>query len=289
MYPIKSIFAVLLLFSAFQLSAQEQPTTEKDNRPVKDIFGSSQLFDQETAKSVLPHGFEFEIQHRFGLMKNGIKDLWGIYSSSNIRLAINYGITDRLSVGFGTTRNYKLQDFSWKYAILRQTRSESIPLSISYYGNAVIDARDKTFFGAAADYKFEHRLSVFHEIIFARKFSNNFSLQMAPTVSYFNAVTDGYNNFNYNLTFGSRLKVTSNMGLIAGYAVPIQVANDNKNATFKPQSNLSFGIEMGTSTHVFEIFVTNSDYLINQYSYSLNTNKISNGDFLVGLNITVKF
>ncbi|NWJ51603.1 MAG: hypothetical protein HXX14_12125 [Bacteroidetes bacterium] len=286
---MKSILAILLLFSALRLSAQEEPATEKDNRPVKDIFGSSQLFDQETAKSILPHSFEFQIQHRFGLMKNGITDLWGIYSSSNIRLGINYGITDRFSVGFGTTRNYKLQDLSWKYAIIKQTRSGSIPLSISYYGNVVIDARDKTFFGAAADYKFKHRLSVFHEIIIARKFTDNFSFQMAPTVSYFNAVNAGYNNFNYNITFGSRLKVTNKMGLIAGYAVPIQVANDNKNATFKPESNLSFGVEMGTSTHVFQIFVTNSDYLINQYSYSLNTNKISNGDFLVGLNITVKF
>lgn len=288
MHTLKSIFAVLFILCVFQLSAQEQSTDQQDNRPVKDMFGATQLFDQQTVRSVLPHSFEFDIQHRFGLMKNGIKDLWGIYSSSNIRLGMTYGVNDHLSVGFGTTRNYKLQDFNLKYALLKQTRSGSIPLSISYYGNLVIDARDKTFFGNAADYKFEHRLSFFHEVIFARKFSNNFSLQMAPSVSYFNAVNAGYNNFNYDLSFAGRLKVTNKVGLTAGYVQPIRFTTENA-TTFKPESNLSFGIEMGTSTHSFQIFVTNSDYLINQHTYSLNANKVSNGDLLVGLNITVRF
>jgi hypothetical protein len=44
---------------------------------------------------------------------------------------------------FGTTQDYKLQDLEWKYAILQQTRSNSMPVSLSYYGNMVIEATEK--------------------------------------------------------------------------------------------------------------------------------------------------
>jgi hypothetical protein len=153
---------VFLSLTTLMLSAQDKPATEKDNRPVKEIFGNGLIFDQQTDKTLLPGAFEFVIEHRFGTVTNGIKDLYGIYSSSNIRLAMNYGVTKYLTIGFGTERFNKLQDLSWKLAILKQTRSNSIPLSLTYYGNVVLDGRPKTNFGDSASYKYIHRLSFFN-------------------------------------------------------------------------------------------------------------------------------
>ena len=62
-------------------------------------------------------------------------------------------------VGIGTTQNYKLQDIEWKYALLRQTRSNSMPVSLVYYGNMVIDARSYDNLGPEESYKFIHRIS----------------------------------------------------------------------------------------------------------------------------------
>jgi len=50
-------------------------------------------------------------------------------------------------VGAGTTKDYKLQDIQWKYLILQQTEDNSIPLSLSYYGNMVLDLRRDDAFG----------------------------------------------------------------------------------------------------------------------------------------------
>jgi len=44
-----------------------------------------------------------------------IKDLFGIYAASNIRLGLNYSLMDDLMIGFGTTKDQKLQDFRVKY------------------------------------------------------------------------------------------------------------------------------------------------------------------------------
>jgi hypothetical protein len=122
-----------LTLSSILVSAQDTTKTQKDNRPVRDIFDNGFIFDQQTVRNALPGAFEFIIQHRFGTMQNGAQDLWGIYASSNIRLGINYGLSKNITLGFGTTRFYKLQDLNWKIAILKQTRSGSVPFSLSYY------------------------------------------------------------------------------------------------------------------------------------------------------------
>ena len=287
MNRFKNIAIAVFLLSTLMVSAQEQQEPEKDNRPVKDMFGNGLMFDQQTVKSAMPGSFEFVIQHRFGTTKNGIKDLYGIYASSNVRLGLNYGITDNIMIGFGTTRYYKLQDFNWKIAFFKQTRSGSTPLSLTYYGNVVLDARSIDNFGPAASYKFSHRLSYFNQLIFARKFSDNLSLLVAPSMANFNAVNTGYKNANYSLSFGGKLKITDKMNFIVGYDIPFAGKKDS--TMFKPEPNLSFGLEMGSPTHTFQIFVTNSDYLVNQYGLSLNTNSIKNNGLLVGLNITVRF
>jgi len=137
---------------------------------------------------------------------------------------MTYGITDKLMVGFGTTRTYKLQDLEWKYAILTQTKSGRIPVSLSYHGNAVLDARDDKYFGPAEDYKFAYRMSYLNQLMVARRFGNKISLQFAPTFVYYNAVPEGYNNANASLYFGGRFQVLGFSSIIFEYDQPVIAA-----------------------------------------------------------------
>ena len=52
--------------------------------------------------------------HRFGLV-TGDNDLVGFWGASNIRIGVAYSILDRVAVGFGTTKDYRLQDFNLKF------------------------------------------------------------------------------------------------------------------------------------------------------------------------------
>ncbi len=54
---------------------------------------------------------------------------------------LSYAILDRLADRIRDNKTNRLHDFSWKVALLRQTRSDKTPVSISYFGNFVIDGR----------------------------------------------------------------------------------------------------------------------------------------------------
>jgi hypothetical protein len=221
------------------------------------------------------------ISHRFGNMENGISDIFGIYGSANTRLGLDYGITDRIMVGIGTTANYQLQDIQWKYAILQQTRSNSMPVSLSYYGNMVIDARSEENFGPEDSYEFIHRLSYFTQLIVSRKFSEVFSFQIAPEMSYYNGVSDTLNNITLGASFGGRAKVWGNKSIIVEYDLPFTHHNNNSD----PTPNLGIGFEIGSATHAFQVFVSNYQDIIYQRNLTYNQNK----KFQVGFNITVRF
>jgi hypothetical protein len=178
------IISFVSFFNANLLKAQdEEPVASEqnqtDNRPVKGWFETDQLIDNQTPITPAKGSLELIIHHRFGNVKeNKLDDIFGIYASSNIRMGFNYGITDRLMVGIGTEKDRKLQDLHWKYAILQQNRSGSVPVSVSYYGNVALDARGEEFFGPKEQYKYIHRFSYFSQFIVARKFSNIFSFRL---------------------------------------------------------------------------------------------------------------
>jgi hypothetical protein len=286
---MKKIFIILSLSLILApVFAQEEAAGPE---LVTNTFNAATLIENQTVVSPYKGGLELTIHHRFSLIED-ISNLYGIYGAANTRLGLSYGVGDRLMVGAGTTKDYKLQDLQWKYAILRQTADNSMPLSLSYYGNMVIDARADENFGPEASYKFMHRLSYFTQLIVARKFGEKLSLQVAPSVIYFNSVpeysdTTGYNNFNLGLHAGGRYNFVGNHSVLFEYDQLLtkqDLADEDH-----PKPNLSLGWEVNTPTHAFQLFVTNYSNIINQYNLLYNSNDLADWKFLVGFNITVRF
>jgi hypothetical protein len=285
---------LLFLLSALMVSvwSQEEAQQQASSKPVRFTFGTGVLIDNQTIESPYKGGLELQIQHRFSLIEN-YHNLFGIYGAANTRLGLNYGITDRLMLGVGTTKDYKLQDIQWKYNIIHQTEDNSVPVSLSYYGNIVLDLRKEDAFGPVERYRDIHRLSYFTQLILARKFSDSFSAQIAPSVVYFNAVPQftnesKYKNLNFGLSAGARLSVTGSHSLLFEYD-QLLTKQDLDNDKLKPKPNLSLGWEIGTATHSFQVFVANYSQIINQRNLVFNTNSFSDGEYLFGFNITVRF
>jgi hypothetical protein len=272
------------------LFAQEDSLAVEKSKPVRFTFGTTTLIENSTTETIYKGGLEMEIKHRFSLIKN-YHDLYGVYGSANTRIGLNYGITDRLMVGAGTTKDYKLQDIQWKYLILQQTEDNHTPVSLSYFGNIVADLRSDDNFGPAASFKQMHRLSYFTEFIVARKINNMFSVEVAPSLSYFNSVplnadtTAGYKNLNLGLSAGGRANLFGAHSLIVEYDQLL--TKQTVDVPTKP--NLSFGWEISTATHTFQIFVSNYNQIINQRNLVFNTNDFAKGGYLVGFNIHVRF
>lgn len=287
---MKKLYSVLLL-SMFLLPAmaQEDSTEVKSSNPVRFTFGTSMLIDNQTTETPYKGGLELNIHHRFSLIEN-YHNLFGIYGSANTRLGLNYGITDRIMVGIGTTKDYKLQDIQWKYKILQQTEDNKMPVSVAYYGNFVVDLQKKDAFGPEASYREIHRLSYFNQLIIARKLSEKLSVQVAPSVTYFNSVpvmsdSVGYKNLNFGISAGARANLFGAHSLILEYDQLLT----HQDLSEQPKPNLALGWEINTATHCFQIFAANYSQIINQRNLVFNTNDFTKGKYLIGFNITVRF
>jgi len=253
------LLGIAVLITSVYTSSFAQDTEETPDYPVRNPFETGTLIDNQTPLTPYKGMIEFQIYHRFGTVKNGISDLYGIYAPSNIRLGLNYGVTDKIMVGIGTTKDYKLQDIQWKYNFLQQTRSGKVPVFLTYYGNMVIDARADENFGPTDNYLFIHRISYFSQLILARKFNDIFTFQIAPECVYYNAVDPGMKNFNAGLSLGGRARVLPSTSIIVEYDQPFTSTDVNN-----PKPNLGFGVEIGTGTHAFQIFMANYSQIINQ-------------------------
>jgi hypothetical protein len=294
---LKLAAVLLLLVFGAQSFAQDE-AEGPDRRPVKEVFNSSLLIDQQTNIGPYKGGLELIIHHRFGTMNNGFTDLAGIYASSNIRLGFNYGITERLSVGIGTERYNKLNDLYGKYLILQQKRT-GMPVSLSFLTQVAIDARDEEVFEKS--YSFTNRFSFFNQLIVSRKFSSKLSLQAATSYIHFNAVGSDSTKWNdyLGISVGGRFKFHNEMSVIATYDQGFAVM-PNLSATSKaerkgkleaPKPSFGLGLEIGSPTHCFMVFVSNSNNIIPQKNFAYNTSSVLDGfkGIRLGFNLTVRF
>lgn len=278
----KITLLTILAMLVFQSIAQDS-----GDKPVRNPWETTVLMDYATTKNTNKGAFELMINHRFGTFANGISDLYGIYAPSNIRMAFNYGVTKKLMIGFGTEKNNKMQDFQLKYSILTQTRNNKIPVSLSFYGAAVIDARESSYFGK--NYAFQHRLSYFSELILAKKINYNLSLLTSVSFTHFNAVNDNESHDKLGWRLGGKYTIWNSNSFIFEYTQPFNSVLKRTNATLEAKPGLSAGMEFGTSTHCFQVFVSNYNNLLRQKNMVYNTNDFFGGDVLVGFNITVRF
>lgn len=276
----KIVASVILALLSVPLISQES-----EDYPIR-TFETSILIDNQTVATPFKGMLEFEIHHRFGTVNNSLDDLFGLWAPANIRLGLNYAITDKLMIGAGTAKNFKAQDVAVKYALLQQTSSGSVPVSLAFYGNVGLNLLNQNTFGPAHDWREIHRLSYFSQILVARRFGEKFSLQLAPTFIWFNAVELGYKNANYGISAGARYNVAGSHSIIAEYD---QLFNRQENEELNPKPQLALGWEIGTATHAFQIFFANYKDILGQYNFLYNQNSISDGNFLIGLNITVRF
>jgi hypothetical protein len=272
--------------STLMAQDEEEESQATTLRPVKNTFESTWLIDNQSVMIPVKGTLQMDIMHRFGTVNNGYDDFFGLYAPSNIRMGMSYVPVENLNVGFGFTKFNMTWDFNAKYAILKQMRENGSPVSITYFGNMAWNTRRDLEIINSTD-----RLSYFHQLIFARKFTDKFSVQVAPSLSHFNSVK-GYvdsegllqgemENDHIAVSFSGRYKITPGTVILVNYDQPI-----TKHTTNNPEPNIALGIEFNTSAHAFQVFVSNYSYIVPQYNNMLNQNDYRDMQFLIGFNIT---
>ena len=143
------------------------------------------------------------------------------------RFGIDYGFTNRLTLGLGWTTLEDVFDGYLKYNIAKQYKnSKKRFASITFFQN-ISHTGDRS--SNISDDKFGERLSFTSQFLVARKFTPDFSLQISPTFIHRNssASTDDPNN-HFALGFGGRYKIGNHVSIVSEYfyvANPIESKN----------------------------------------------------------------
>jgi len=287
------LLILVLVLAVNELMAQDStqataPVVKKKSY-VKNTFDGNFIIDNQTVMVPIKGTFEFDIQHRFGTVEHGWKDLAGLFASANMLLGFSYVPIKDLQVGFGATNDRMQVDGNLKYALFKQTKNNKMPVSVTLFANTVMDTRAKS--SSLPIINLQDRLSFFSQLIIARKINESISLQVGPSLSYFNNVEAYYdvnkviqpktNNAHLAISAAGKFKLTEGLSLIANYDQPITQHPMNN-----PNPNISLGLDMKTSGHDFQIFVGNYGYILPQNNNVYNHNDFSKSQFLIGFNIS---
>src|SRR5690349_19681544 len=257
---MKRLYPVLLLFLATPLMAQDDllKELEASQKPeveyIEQTFKGTRLINGQTIETKGQGELEFIFQHRFGPVNSGLYNLYGL-DEAQVRLGLEYGVTDRLGVGFGRNSNDKTMDVYGRYKLLRQSRGARVmPVTVTLFGQTAAKMSPKKD-PTKDNPKTEpiNRMSYTAQALIARKFNQNLSLQLMPTFNHRNLVDTTANHDTYAIGVGGRLKITRGIALTTEYYHRLNV--HRYDSTYNP---IGFGIDIETGGHVFQLIMTNT-------------------------------
>ncbi|MBL0343142.1 MAG: hypothetical protein IPP71_21100 [Bacteroidetes bacterium] len=276
------IFIPSLLFAQedlLNLLGEDKPQVEH----VTNAFKSTRVIASHSMEHVAAGVLDFRIMHRFGEFNSGSYEFFGL-DQATIRLGLDYGITDRLTVGVGRSSLHKELDGFLKYRLLWQsTGAKNIPFSVILVSGATANMLK----WADPDRKnyFSSRMGYYNQIIFGRKFTEAFTLQIAPMMVHRNLVEKSTDKHDiYSVEIGSRIKLTRRLALTMDYfyILPNQLPDENTNP-------LSIGFDIETGGHVFQLHFTNAPAMNEKTFITENKGSWSKGDIHLGFNISRVF
>jgi hypothetical protein len=257
----KSISLILLVSIGFNGYSQEDDLLsllgeEETVNYTTASFKSTRVINLHSTENMAAGELDIRISHRFGYISGGLYELYGL-DESTIRLGADYGITDRLMIGAGRSSYEKTYDGFFKYKILRQsTGARNTPLTMAFMSSMAIKTLKPS--DPTRENYFSNNLYYTFQLVLGRKFSDNFSLEIVPSLVHRNLVaTVEEENDVFAIGAGGRIKLSKRVSLNAEYiyVLPNQLAPQYYNS-------LSIGFDIETGGHVFQLHFSNSTSMI---------------------------
>ena len=286
-----------ILFFAFlteQIQAQDidlnQMLEEEQKKEAKDkinytiaTFKTTRLINGQSIETTQQGVMDLKISHRFGTVNGGAYEFFGLDNAS-MRFGFDFGLSPKLMIGVGRSTYQKQFDGFIKYKLLRQsTGKRNMPISLALMTSAMVTTLKWT--DPTRPNYFSSRLQYAHQIIIARKFSESTSIQLMPTLVHYNLVTNANDpNDIIAIGIGGRQKITPRISINAEYYYQLP-AYKLPNTT----NSLSFGVDIETGGHVFQLHFTNSRGMTERTFISETAGKWEKGDILFGFNISRVF
>jgi len=267
------LFACTLYFIA-----DAQVTSQ---RYVNNMFHGTRIVNGHSVETLHEGEMEMIIGHRFGRLNGGFYELFGL-DQANIRLGLDYGIQDWLTIGAGRSSLGKELDGFIKFQLLQQGLEGGSPVSLTAFSSIAYNSLRSN---PERPLVVQNRLAYVYQLYVARKVNEFLSIQAMPTLAHYNLVeTAGEPNDKLVLGFAGKYQISKNLALTSEYylALPNQLVTGRKNS-------LSVGFDINTGSHVFQLHFTNSAGMIEKQYIGETTGDWLNGDIHFGFNMVRTF
>lgn len=282
---------VICLLVSSSLTAQNnsllnelESQAQNDDQEVLSIFKSNRLILTQSTEQLRKKELQFRVSHLFGRISDGLEELYGLDQMFNVDLALEYGVSDKLSYALARSNDFdKTVQNTIKLALLQQRTDKHPPLSIAYsFG---VNIKTKSYDDSRS---FSDRLEYANQVILAKRFKS-FSAMLSPTFVYVNRVHEQEMPHSiFSTVFGISVDISPSATINTEYVyiwptfdAPFYDAGRNP---------LSLGIDLDTGGHVFQIFITNSTRLqTSGLSYNWDNDNFFDGDIHIGFSIMRSF
>jgi opacity protein-like surface antigen len=245
-------------------------------------FKSTRLINGHTVQTPGQGTMVFLFSHNFGTLNSGAYNFFGL-DNAQIRLALEYAVTDRLEIGVGRSSLEKTLDGFVKYKALQQsTGTHTMPLSVTLFGSAAV----ATFrYNDGYDRTVGMRTAYTYQALIARKFSPDLSLQFMPTLIHRNLVLgEGENNDVYALGGGGRYKLTKRFSVNAEYYYLL-----SKYTADHYKNSIAVGVDIETGGHIFQLHLSNAQGMIEKQFIAETPYDFFKGDIFFGFGVSRNF
>lgn len=294
---MKKSLILLLLFIAGQSYSFSQDTLVEEEYAEEEpkTFASTRIVSGHSVETLEKGIMDFRIEHRFGDIagsNGGFQNMFGFDMLSDMRIALEYGITDNIMIGFGRCKGtgapYRsLLDGFAKYRFLTQKKNE-MPISM-----ALIAGSSFTYMKASTDLsqvnsfpKVAHRFAYFTQLNVARHFGEKASLALMPTYVHRNYVAADDVNDLFALGGAFRVKLTSRFAIVGEYYQTF-ANKDFRQTGYK--NSLGIALEWFTFGHSFTINLTNAAGLGETQFIPYTFQSWGSGQFRFGFSVSRKF
>ena len=277
------IFGIHINLFSQDLDDILEKESPKSTTEVFGAFNGTRILNSHSIETRKKGILEFLIHHRFGTINSGFDQLFGL-DDSNIRLGFEYAFTNDFTVALGRSSFEKTFDVYLKYRLLKQkTGEQPFPFSLTLFTSAT----RKSIKDYDPDFKpsFSDRLTYTSQLLIAKKFNQDFSLQILPTYIHYNkSPFTGDPNDIYALGFGTRVKISKRVSLNGEYYSSL-----NSFESIDTKNMIALGIDIETGGHIFQLIFTNSRAMIEKGFIVETTGDFFKGDIHFGFNISRAF
>ena len=251
---------------------------ESENKSSNEIstFKAIKIVNNQSTKQASEKELYLYVSHRFGSINGGIKTLFGL-DIANTKIELLYGLSNNLQIGFSRESLKKTYALNAKYNLTTQT--SRLPFNSSLYASynynsslnediyPNLNNSDRNFF--------------FGQLLLSKSFSDKISLQLSPSYAK-KGFTETIFEQEDNLIIG----VASSYRISNRIAFNVEYSANLDRPEISPFSDvLSFGIDIETGGHVFQLLFSNTQTIDDVSVMTDAEGSWKNGEIYFGFNI----